>query len=286
MVTVLTSRDRIPMVSKRGQWLYNFWQDAEHPRGILRRTTLDEYRKPAPAWETVIDVDAISADEKENWAFKGWTCLYPEYRKCLVSLSRGGADAIVVREFDAVDKRFVADGFSLPEAKSDVSWRDANSIYVATDFGPDSLTTSGYPRTVKEWRRGTKLAEAQVIYEAPRSDVGASAVVVKEPGRRYELVRRSIQFYNGENFYRRGDEWVELEVPHDSSVDVANGQLLVTLQPTGSRATGTSRAVRSFPWTSTSSSTAAVISRWCSSRARESRCRAQYQLATCCCWTS
>jgi prolyl oligopeptidase len=230
MLTVLTSRDRIPMVTKRGPWLYNFWQDAEHPRGILRRATMDEYRKPAPAWETVIDVDRISADEKEAWAFKGMTCLYPDYRRCLVSLSRGGADAIVVREFDAVDKRFVKDGFTLPEAKLEVSWRDADSIYVATDFGAGSMTTSGYPRIVKEWKRGTPLSAARTVYEGQASDVGASPVVVNEPGRRYEFVRRSIQFYDGENLYRRGDEWVKLDVPRDSNVDVANGRLLVTLR--------------------------------------------------------
>ena len=230
MLTVLTSRDRIPMVTKRGPWLYNFWQDAEHPRGILRRATMDEYRKPAPAWETVIDVDRISADEKEAWAFKGMTCLHPDYRRCLVSLSRGGADAIVVREFDAVDKRFVNDGFALPEAKGEVAWRDIDSVYVATDFGAGSMTTSGYPRVVKEWKRGTPLSAARTVYESPASDVGSSPVVVNEPGRRYELVRRSIQFYDGENFYRQGDKWVKLEVPRDSNVDVMNGLLLVTLR--------------------------------------------------------
>jgi len=230
MEKVLTSRDRIPMVTKRGPWLYNFWQDGEHPRGILRRTSMDEYRKPAPAWETVIDVDRISSDEKEAWAFKGMTCLYPDYRRCLVSLSRGGADAIVVREFDAVDRQFVKDGFTLPEAKGDVVWRDLDSIYVATDFGAGSMTTSGYPRIVKEWKRGTPLSAARTVYESPASDVGSSPVVVNEPGRRYELVRRSIQFYDGENLYRQGDKWVKLEVPRDSNVDVMNGLLLVTLR--------------------------------------------------------
>src|SRR3954463_125720 len=230
MVGVLTSRERIPMVSKRGEWLYNFWQDSEHPRGILRRTTLEEYRKPTPAWETVIDMDRMSAEEKESWAFKGWECLYPDYRHCLVKLSRGGADAIVVREFDAVDKRFVAEGFALPEAKGDVEWRDADTIYVSTDFGAGSMTTSGYPRVVKEWRRNTPLAEARTVFEGQVSDVGASPVVVNEPGRRYELVRRTIQFYDGENFIRRGDDWVKLAVPRDSEVATANGRLFVTLR--------------------------------------------------------
>jgi len=230
LVRVLTSRERIPMVSKRGKWLYNFWQDGDHPRGILRRTTLAEYRNSAPAWETVIDVDRISADEKENWAFKGWECLYPDYRKCLVKLSRGGADAVVVREFDAVDKRFVEGGFTLPEAKLEIEWRDADTIYVATDFGAGSMTTSGYPRVVKEWKRGTPLSSARTVYEGQVSDVGAGVSVVNEPGRRYELVQRTIQFYNNEKFIRRGGDWVKLDVPNDTSIGVANGQLLVTLR--------------------------------------------------------
>ena len=135
LLEVLNSRDRIPMVARRGEWLYNLWQDADHKRGLWRRTSLAEYRKPAPQWETVIDLDALAAAEKENWVWGGAECLGPDYRRCLVSLSRGGADAKVMREFDSVAKRFVDGGFALPEAKSDVAWIDADTLYIGGDFG-------------------------------------------------------------------------------------------------------------------------------------------------------
>ena len=154
LLAILDSKERIPMVSKIGDRFYNFWRDAANPKGLWRRTTLEEYRKPEPAWETVLDLDALAAEERENWVWHGARVLEPEGRLCLVSLSRGGADADVVREFDLASKTFVSDGLTLPEAKSRVAWRSETSLFVATDFGPGSLTTSGYPRTVREWRRG------------------------------------------------------------------------------------------------------------------------------------
>ena len=163
LLAVLNSQDRIPAVSRRGDWLYNLWQDADHKRGLWRRATLAEYRKPAPQWETVIDLDALGAAEKENWVWGGAECLGPDYRRCLVSLSRGGADAKVIREFDTVAKRFVDGGFALPEAKSDVAWIDADTLIVGTDFGPGSMTDSGYPRVLKRWKRGTPLAGATIL---------------------------------------------------------------------------------------------------------------------------
>ncbi len=163
---VLDADDRIPFVRRRGEYLYNFWQDAAHPRGLWRRTTLEEYRRDRPGWEVLLDIDALAAQEGENWVWQGAAALRPGgYRLALVHLSRGGADASVIREFDVAARRFVADGFTVPEAKTDAAWIDADRIYVGTDFGPGSLTASGYPRLVKEWRRGTPLAEAAVVYE-------------------------------------------------------------------------------------------------------------------------
>ena len=179
---VLDSKEQIPYVSRRGDWFYNFWRDAENPRGLWRRTTLAEYRKHKPVWETVIDVDALGKLETENWVWSGATCLGPEYRLCLVSLSRGGADARVVREFDSIAKRFVTDGFEVPEAKSSLDWIDANTVYVGSDFGPGSLTDSGYPRFIKRWQRGQKLADAVTVFEAPAKDVAAFVSVDKTPG--------------------------------------------------------------------------------------------------------
>ena len=170
------------MVSKRGKYFYNFWRDDQHVRGLWRRTTLDQYRRKQPRWETVLDIDELAKQENENWVYAGTTCLRPKYERCLLSLSRGGGDAVVVREFDTRTKTFVKDGFTLPEAKSSVDWRDENTIYVGTDFGPGSLTSSGYPRIVKLWKRGTPLSEARTLFEGQASDVAVSARARLVPG--------------------------------------------------------------------------------------------------------
>jgi prolyl oligopeptidase len=133
---ILDSDAKIPYVSKIGDRYYNFWKDKDHPRGVWRRTTLAEYRKDKPNWETVIDLDALGKAEGKSWVWHGAQCLKPADRRCLVSLSPGGGDADVVREFDLHDKAFVKGGFELPEAKTQVAWIDENRIYVATDFGP------------------------------------------------------------------------------------------------------------------------------------------------------
>ena len=114
LTAIYNSRERIPMPAKRGKWIYNFWQDEASPRGLWRRTTLEEYRKPQPAWEVVLDIGKLSDAENVKWVWKGASCLFPDYRRCLVQLSRGGADAVEVREFDAVEKQFVKGGFRSP----------------------------------------------------------------------------------------------------------------------------------------------------------------------------
>ncbi|HPU57382.1 MAG TPA: S9 family peptidase, partial [Verrucomicrobiota bacterium] len=183
LLAILDSKERIPYVSKHGAFYYNFWQDDKNPRGVWRRTSLEEYRKPDPAWEIVLDLDKLAAEENENWVWKGYEILEPGYDRCLVALSRGGADATVQREFDLTTKTFVAGGFSLPEAKSRADWRDRNTLYVGTDFGEGSLTRSGYPRLVKEWKRGTPLSEAKLIFEGEPDDVSVSAHVSLDHGR-------------------------------------------------------------------------------------------------------
>src|SRR5678816_4136530 len=146
LLAIMDSKERIPYVTKHGRWYYNFWRDEKNPRGLWRRTTLEEYKKAEPAWDTVLDLDKLAGDEKENWVWKGYAILYPSYDRCMVSLSRGGADAVVIREFELGTNAFVKDGFFLPEAKGGVDWIDRDKMYVATDFGPGSLTSSGYPR--------------------------------------------------------------------------------------------------------------------------------------------
>jgi prolyl oligopeptidase len=217
LLAILDSRDRIPGVVRRGDWLYNFWQDAAQPRGLWRRTTLAEYRQAQPRWETVLDLDALAAAEGENWVWGGADCLGPDYRRCLISLSRGGADASVVREFDSVSKAFLADGFQLPEAKSDVTWIDADHVYVGTDFGAGSLTDSGYPRIIKRWARGTPLADASTVFEAETGDVSASVSVDHTPGFGRVVFARSVDFYHEQRFLAGPDGLAPFDVPSDAS---------------------------------------------------------------------
>ena len=230
LLSILDSRAKIPYVSKIGGHLYNFWRDASHPKGLWRRTTLAEYRKQEPAWETVLDLDALAAAEKENWVWHGATVLEPEGRLCLVSLSRGGADADVVREFDLSTNAFVPGGFTLPEAKSRVAWRGRESLFVATDIGPGSLTTSGYPRTVREWTRGTPLAEAPVVYEGQPDDMVVSAWRDLTPGFERDVVIRQKTFYTNELFVRRDGQLVKIDKPDDANASAHREWLLIELR--------------------------------------------------------
>ena len=230
ILEVMDSDARIPYVSKLGGHFYNFWKDKSHPRGIWRRTTLAEYRKEHPTWETVIDVDALGKDEGVNWVWHGAECLKPEYRHCLVSLSRGGADANVVREYDLATKSFVKGGFELPEAKSEISWIDKDSVYVGTDFGPGSMTKSSYPRIVKEWKRGTPLSAAATVFEGKDSDLAISAYRDHSPGFERDFVNRALEFYSNELYLRGKDgKLVRVDVPLDAVVGTQREW--ITIQP-------------------------------------------------------
>ena len=149
-LSALNNDSRIPSVTQRGDMLYNYWRDKDHPRGIYRRTTLGSFMTDSPEWETVLDLDKMSEEAGKPIAFKGMSCLEPENRLCLVRLSPGGGDAVEIREFDSKSKSFVEDGFSFPVAKSQAQWIDADTLYIGTDFGPDSFTDSGYPRIGKK----------------------------------------------------------------------------------------------------------------------------------------
>ncbi len=224
---VLDADTRIPYVRRRGEYLYNFWRDADHPRGLWRRTTLDSYRTSEPEWDVLIDVDALAAEEDENWVWQGATVLRPSFRRCLVELSRGGADATVVREFDLDRREFVDDGFTLSEAKSSVSWIDEDRIYVGTDFGEGSLTSSGYPRLVKEWRRGPPLQEATLVCEGKPAAVSVRAVHDPTPGWERDIVRRAIDFYRSEVLLRTDTGFVKIDVPDDAVPSLHREWLLV-----------------------------------------------------------
>ncbi len=227
---IANSRERIPAISKLGDFVYNFWQDPDNPRGLWRRTTMAEYRKAAPAWEAVLDIDKLSATEGEKWAWKGATCLFPKYDRCLVSLSRQGGDAVEIREFDLVKKAFVAGGFRLPESKGGVAWIDENEVYIARDFGAGTMTRSGYPRQVKRLKRGQAMAEAPLVFEVSAEDLGAWPTVTHEADSRVEMLTRVISTRRSEGFVVRDGKLVKLDLPETVDASVTAGTLYVRLR--------------------------------------------------------
>jgi prolyl oligopeptidase len=230
---VLDSRDRIPAVRRRGEAFYNLWQDAANPRGLWRRTSLAEYRKAQPAWETVLDLDALGKTEGVNWVWGGSNSFGPVHRRCMLKLSKGGADAAVQREFDTVAKRFVPaseGGFELPEAKSSFDWIDADSAYIGTDFGPGSMTGSGYPRVIKRWQRGQRWQDAVTVFEGQQSDVAAWASVDRTPGFERTLFGRSIDFYRTETFLLQDGQLRRIPKPDDAELAFWREWALVSLR--------------------------------------------------------
>ncbi len=227
---VLNSHDRIAYPSIMGNGLSNFWQDAEHPRGIWRSTTWDSYLSGQPQWHTLLDVDSLAAAEDVPWSFHGANCLPPEETLCLVNLSRGGADAVQIREFDTRTGRFVDGGFTLPEAKQDVAWLNHDAILVATDFGPGSMTTSGYARIAKLWRRGTPLTSARTLFEGKETDVSVGVGSVRTADRTFAVVSHSPRFFEAELFVLQGDSLVKLDLPLDSDADMVGDRLVVYLR--------------------------------------------------------
>jgi prolyl oligopeptidase len=230
LLAILDSREKIPFIAKRGACVYNFWQDDAHVKGLWRRTTLEDYKRDAPDWETVLDIDRLAAEEGENWVWAGPIWRKPAYDRALIKLSRGGGDAAVLREFDVTAKRFVEGGFSVAEGKTSAAWRDRDTLYLGTDFGPGSLTASGYPRLVKEWRRGTPLAAAPTVFEGRAEDVSVSAAAIRDRGFSYEIIWRAMGFYSFECRLRRGDDWVLLDRPIDADVNTFGDQLLLSLR--------------------------------------------------------
>ena len=194
-LAALNSASRIPTVEWIGDHLYNIWKDETNPRGLYRRTTLQELRKPSPKWTTVLDIDELSRREGKSWVLKDMSCLPPANRRCLVSLSPGGGDAVEVREFDAQTLQFIPNGFFLPAAKSTVDWIDENHWFVATDFGEGSTTESGYARVVKVWTRGTPLSSARTIYEGAPSSVSVNGTRVHTATGVIDLIDDSPTFW-------------------------------------------------------------------------------------------
>lgn len=237
ILEVLDAKDRIPAVLKRGEHYYNYWTDEQHPRGLWRRTSWASYQTAEPEWETVLDVDALGAAEGAQWVWHGAKFLRPAdgaaHRRCLVLLSPDGGDAHVHREFDVVDKAFVdpaAGGFVIPVAKGQATWQDADTLFVATDFGPGSLTSSSYPRTSRILRRGQSLAGAELDFEIPAEHMMAVVQHDSTPGFERDVAVDVIDFFASQSYLRRDGEWRALDVPTDVSVDLHRQWMLLRPQ--------------------------------------------------------
>ncbi|WP_298158669.1 prolyl oligopeptidase family serine peptidase [Brevundimonas sp.] len=234
-LALVQARDRIPAPGfTHDGHIDNFWQDATHVRGIWRRTTVDSYRTDAPEWETILDLDALSTAEGKNWVYKGASCLPPEERLCLISLSDGGKDAVVVREFDSVSRTFVEGGFELPESKGGASWIDADTLLIARDFGEGTLTSSGYPMIVKRLKRGQSIDQAETLFTGQPSDVSVGAGTLRDADGVIKaiLINRGVSFYEGETHVLNADgTTTRLQLPAKSDIDaLVQGQLVVTIK--------------------------------------------------------
>ncbi|WP_332818893.1 prolyl oligopeptidase family serine peptidase [Sphingopyxis sp.] len=215
-----------------GETITNFWRDAANPRGLWRQSPLDAFLAGKPVWTTLIDVDALGKTEKQSWVWHGADCLAPDYTRCLVSLSPGGTDADIVREWDRATKSFVDGGFTLPQAKSSVTWENADTLLVATDYGAGSMTASGYPRIVKRWKRGTPLASAETVAEGEHEDVGMNVFALVDGDKRWPMISRGTTFYTTKYLIRgvSGESYHSTIIPESASLrDVLDGQAIVFL---------------------------------------------------------
>jgi prolyl oligopeptidase len=229
---IYDSDERIASPTLRGSYVYNFWRDADNKRGLWRRATLDDYVAGKSSWEIILDLDKLAEQEGEDWVWKGTSCLRPEYRHCLLELSRGGADAVVVREFDVEKLAFVDDGFYLAEAKSNLSWIDEDSVYVGTDFGEGSLTDSGYPRTARIWERGEPVQEATEAFAGEQADVAAGVFRSWDQDTPYDIAYRAPTFYTSESYLLDDDgALTRIGIPDDADLQgIMNGQMIVELK--------------------------------------------------------
>lgn len=228
---VLNSEEKIAYPKIRGNYFYNLWQDAEHKRGIWRRTSKDEYMKKVTNWEILIDLDELSKEEGEKWAFKGADFLYPDCKKCMINLSRGGSDAVEIREFDLDKKSFVANGFFLSQSKGGTSWIDENTLLISTNFGEGTMTTSGYPRIAKIWKRGTSMDAAQLLLEAEETDMGVWGNVLFTAERKYPYVYKMITFWTSEVMVLEKGKLIKLQIPEDAKFSgILKNQMLIELR--------------------------------------------------------
>lgn len=231
VLTILNSNERIIYPSIEGDYIYNFWQDKDHTRGIWRRISKTDYNANKNTWETLLDIDQLSNQDNAKWVYHGAEGLYPNYNKFLVELSNGGGDAVTIKEFDVTTKKFIENGFYVPDAKSNISYVDENTVLIGTDFGIGSMTTSGYPRVVKLWKRGTPLSSAETIFEGKETDVSNSGYVMRDGDKKYIFVNNSDTFFTGKNYVYLNKKLIKIDIPDDSNIiGLLNNQLMVNLK--------------------------------------------------------
>ncbi len=227
---IYNSNERIADPQIIGKYIYNFWQDKDHERGIWRRTTLKSYLTGSPEWEILLDIDKLSEKDGIKWVYKGASALYPEYKRFMVSLSKGGGDAVVWKEFDTETKTFIIGGFELPEAKGGVSWVDENTLFVSTDFG-NGMTTSGYPKEVRLWKRGTPLSNAEKVFEGKETDMSVSAFAYHTKNKAYRIVSQRTSFYTGDTYLMENGKLIKAELPDDIELTaILNNQVILQLK--------------------------------------------------------
>jgi len=228
-LAILDSEDRIPYVSFRPDGLYNFWQDKENPKGLVRRTTLESYQTDDPEWEIVLDVDALAEAEGKEWVYKGSTCLPPALNKCMIALSDGGKDATILREFDTSTGEFVEGGFELPESQGNIQWVDEDTLLVTRNFSEELMTESEYPYTTREWKRGTSIDDAPEIFRGDKKDVWSGASLLRDNKSvvHARTAFRGVSFHETEYYVEKDGEWLKLEIPLKASpYGIVDGHLL------------------------------------------------------------
>ncbi|RWX62607.1 S9 family peptidase [Mesorhizobium sp. M4B.F.Ca.ET.089.01.1.1] len=225
---LMTAEDNIPIGTAINGHVYNFWQDKNNVLGLWRRTAVASYKTDKPEWETIVDFDVLSAKEGIKWVFSGASRLYPDFNRCLVSMSPDGGDASEMREFDIAAKSFVEGGFRAPASKSGFSWLDEDTVIVSAAFEEDDKTQSGYPRVVKLWKRGTRLEDATLIFETEKQDLAAGGGVEIDGDRRHLFLARTIDFFSSHSFLRLASgENRRIPLPDDvTDTAIFQGQLV------------------------------------------------------------
>lgn len=230
-LAIANSTDRIAYPSIYGNYTYNFWQDNDHVRGIWRRMPLTNYIKGNTNWETVLDLDEMSKQDQVKWVFKGAQGLYPKYNRFIISLSKGGGDAVVTKEFDATTKTFMTNGFNVNESKTNASYLDENTLIIGSDFGKGTMTTSGYPKQVKLWKRGTPIEQAKLIFEGDESDVSDSGYAMRDGNINYLVVSKGMTFYSSKSYVIIDKKLVLIDIPEDANTAaILKNQLIISLK--------------------------------------------------------